>query len=149
LAWAARNGCEVVLIGYDPHWHPQCAVDGIAGLSYGDEFGFPHRQIPWVDPQQYGRDKAVYPLDIALAPLEVTAFNLGKSDVKALEYGMSGAAVVAQNMPVYQTLRHGETGFLAGSPRRVSVLDAAARRERTVAPRKRRRAADLHPCRSG
>jgi glycosyltransferase involved in cell wall biosynthesis len=116
LAWAARNGCEVVLIGYDPHWHPQCAVDGIAGLSYGDEFGFPHRQIPWVDPQQYGRDKAVYPLDIALAPLEVTAFNLGKSDVKALEYGMSGAAVVAQNMPVYQTLRHGETGFLAGSP---------------------------------
>jgi hypothetical protein len=51
-----------------------------------------------------------------LAPLEVTAFNLGKSDVKALEYGMSGAAVVAQNMPVYQTLRHGETGFLAGSP---------------------------------
>jgi glycosyltransferase involved in cell wall biosynthesis len=116
LAWAARNGCEVVLIGYDPRWHPQCAVDGISGLSYGDEFGFPHRQIPWVDPQQYGRDKAVYPLDIALAPLEVTAFNLGKSDVKALEYGMSGAAVVAQNMPVYQTLRHGDTGFLAGSP---------------------------------
>lgn len=116
LKWAADHGCEIVIIGYDPRWHPQCAVAGISGLRRGDEFGFPYTLIPWIDPAEFERPKATWPLDVALAPLELTTFNLGKSDVKFLEYAMSGAATVASNLPVYQSIRHGETGFLAGSP---------------------------------
>ena len=115
LKWAADMGHEVVLIGYDPRWHPQCAVAGVAGLKRGETFGFPYTLVPWVDPQRFDRPKVAWPPDVALAPLELTTFNLGKSDVKTLEYGMSGAAVVASNLPVYQSIRHGETGFLAGS----------------------------------
>jgi glycosyltransferase involved in cell wall biosynthesis len=114
LQWAAEAGHEVVLIGYDPRWHPQCAVAGISGLRRGELFGFPYLSIPWVDPQHFKR--AAYPLDVALAPLERTDFNLGKSDVKFLEYTMSGAATVASNVEVYsRSIRHGETGLLAGS----------------------------------
>jgi glycosyltransferase involved in cell wall biosynthesis len=115
LKWAADHGCEVVIIGYDPSWQPQCAVQGISGLKRGDAFGFPYTWIPWIDPAQFQRPKVAWPLDVALAPLELTTFNLGKSDVKLLEYAMSGAVTVASNLPVYQSIRHGDTGFLAGS----------------------------------
>lgn len=115
LKWAADQGHEVVLIGYDPRWHPQSAVTGIGGLKRGERFGFPYTLIPWVDPAKFERPRVAWPLDIALAPLERTTFNLGKSDVKVLEYAMSGAAVIASNIEVYnRTIRHGETGFLAG-----------------------------------
>jgi glycosyltransferase involved in cell wall biosynthesis len=118
LKWAADQGHEVVLIGYDPRWHPQCAVEGISGLKRGEAFGFPYTMIPWVDPAQFERPRVAWPLDIAFAPVERTQFNLGKSDVKFLEYSMSGAVTVASNIEVYsRSIRHGETGFLAGSPR--------------------------------
>lgn len=117
LKWAADMGHEVYIIGFDPKWHPQCAVSGISGLKRGDQFGFRYTAIPWVDPQEFERPRVAWPLDIAFAPLERTRFNLGKSDVKVLEYGMSGAVTIASNIEVYsRTIRHGETGLLAGSP---------------------------------
>lgn len=98
LKWAADNGHHVVLIGHDPQWR-----------RYMD-----YTHVPWTTPAEYRR--TALPLDIGLAPLRHDTHTLGKSDIKALEYWMSGAAVIASNMPVYnQTVKHFENGILAGS----------------------------------
>src|SRR5262249_23733412 len=56
-------------------------------------------------------------IDIGLAPLVNNDHTMGKSDIKGLEYTMSGAAFVAQNNLVYnRTWKHGETALLAGGP---------------------------------
>jgi hypothetical protein len=74
--------------------------------------GYTH--VPWVDPGKFRR--AALPLDIGLAPLLSNDFTQGKSDVKAIEYVVSGAAPILQNMPVYNgNWIHGETCLLAGS----------------------------------
>jgi glycosyltransferase involved in cell wall biosynthesis len=56
---------------------------------------------------------------------------LGKSDVKAVEYAISGAAVVAQNNEVYnRTWVHGETALLVGSPQEMlQAVDLLVRDE--------------------
>jgi hypothetical protein len=56
--------------------------------------------IPWIDPGDYRR--AALPLDIGLAPLlEANDFTNGKSDAKAIEYTISGAAVVCSSSGIY------------------------------------------------
>lgn len=53
--------------------------------------------------------------DIGLAPLEDTAFTRAKSDIKFLDYCALGAVAVCSDGPAYAgTVRHGETGWLAG-----------------------------------
>ena len=49
---------------------------------------------------------------IGLAPLLPTAFNLGRSDVKYLEYTNAGAASVCSNLSPYHRIEHGRHGFL-------------------------------------
>lgn len=99
LWWAAENGCHVVFIGIDPAEH------------VGD--AFPYEYVPWVDPAEYHRTPL--PLDIGVVPLTMNRHTMGKSDIKPLEYGMSGAAVVAQNCPVFnRTYKHEETVLFAG-----------------------------------
>jgi glycosyl transferase family 1 len=98
LKWAAEEGHEVVLIGYDPGWN------------------FPYRHIPWRDPKEFDRAREAWPLDIGLIPLRRDEHSLGRSDVKWLEYTMSGAVTIAQNVEVYGEIEHGQTGLLAGSP---------------------------------
>jgi len=67
--------------------------------------------IPWVESDQYHR--AALPLDIGLCPLIHNDFTAGKSDVKAIEYTISGAAVVAMNLPIYNSnWKHEETCLL-------------------------------------
>ena len=52
--------------------------------------------------------------DIAISPLQDTAFNRCKSDIKFLDYSAIGAAGVYSRVPAYEaTVRHGETGWLA------------------------------------
>lgn len=56
--------------------------------------------------------------DIGLAPLVDTRFNRAKSDLKVLEYAMCGIPSVASKVLPYTTsLRHGETGMIASSPK--------------------------------
>lgn len=51
--------------------------------------------------------------DIAIAPLESSAINLAKSDIKHLDYGALGVAGIYSAVPAYAgTVRHGETGML-------------------------------------
>lgn len=55
--------------------------------------------------------------DIALAPLEDTKFTRSKSNLKWLEAGILGQAMVASDCGPYQrTIRHGHDGFLANEP---------------------------------
>lgn len=53
----------------------------------------------WIQPEEYHR--AAIPFDIGVAPLWHNAFTAGKSDIKAIEYTISGAACVVANLPVY------------------------------------------------
>lgn len=122
IIWAAlmhaRNlGAEPVMVGHNP-----CEVDvdvekagavrTQAKIDQWKKVGLTH--VKWVAPDAFRR--VALPLDIGLAPLLSTEFTAGKSDVKAIEYVISGAAPVLQNMPVYnKDWVHGETCLLAGS----------------------------------
>ncbi len=56
-------------------------------------------------------------LDLGLAPLLPTAFNLGRSDVKYLEYAAAGVLALVQDGPTYRpTVREGENGLLFDGP---------------------------------
>lgn len=105
LHLAKSMGAEIVLIGLDPAEHD----------PKWKEFLGDYTHIPWFDPHLY--HKTILNFDIGIIPLVYNKHTLGKSDVKFLEYAMSGAATVAQNNPVYnKTIVHGETGLLAGGP---------------------------------
>lgn len=110
LKLAHDLGCQVVIIGYDPKWRPQTRI---SGLQQGESIGFDYEHIEWVDPRQWKR--GAFPLDIAIAPLERNEFTLGKSDVKFLDYTMSGAATVASYTVYSDSIVHGETGLLGTS----------------------------------
>lgn len=111
LLAAHRLGHEVVIIGFDPHWRP--VDDYISGVR--PEYPFEYTYIPWKDPLEYGRPKVGLPLDIAIAPLTHDEFNLGRTDVKFLEYTISGAATVASSTVYSRTAKHGETALLGQS----------------------------------
>lgn len=52
-------------------------------------------------------------IDIGIAPLKDTAFNRSRSDVKFLEYAVSGVAPVMQHLePYINSVDAGKTGFL-------------------------------------
>ncbi len=56
-------------------------------------------------------------LDIGLAPLEDTAYNLGRSDVKFIEYASRGAVPVVSDLGPYRAhVVHGGNGFLFEDP---------------------------------
>lgn len=98
LTWAYEQGCEIVLIGFNPKWR---------------DIEYTH--IPWQLPETYRRQ--ALPLDIGLAPIVMNRHTLGKSDIKAMEYLLSGAAPLLQNNLVYnRTFVAGETALFAGGP---------------------------------
>lgn len=75
--------------------------------------------IPWIDPGEYRR--APLPLDIGLAPIaRADDFTMGKSDAKALEYTISGAACVLSGAGIYTS---------AGWKHEVNCLVATSWRE--------------------
>jgi glycosyltransferase involved in cell wall biosynthesis len=56
--------------------------------------------------------------DVGIIPLAETAFNRSKSDLKFVEYSMLGIPSVASKLePYLHTVKHGENGFLARSPK--------------------------------
>jgi len=107
LRLATDLGCEVVFMGLDPGEHdPQWR------RIFGDGLGR-YTHLPWTKAEDYHRQHI--PFDIGLAPLVTTEHTMGKSDVKALEYAMSGVAAVLQNNAVYnREWTDGETALLAG-----------------------------------
>lgn len=123
---AKSLGCEVVMVGYNPA-HPDNIPDRVTADGKEVELrsekskdyiakwrAVVTHHIPWVEPGDYHR--SALPLDIGLCPLRVDDFTLGKSDVKAIEYTISGAAVVCSNTPVYNRhWKHGETCLMGNS----------------------------------
>jgi glycosyltransferase involved in cell wall biosynthesis len=67
----------------------------------------------WLPTHDYPR--ALVGLDIGCCPLEETPFNRSKTSIKAWEYALSGAAVVASPTVYGRVLRHGQNGHLAAT----------------------------------
>lgn len=99
---------KLVVMGYKPDYYDL----------------LPDEQVVFIEPVTYNQYPAVVrQVDIGLAPLESTVFNLCKSAIKVLEYWSSyrqlpggaygGAAAVATKMPVYEeVVEHKYNGLL-------------------------------------
>lgn len=125
---AREMGAKTVMIGYNPG-DPEPGVPDTITTEEGTEHvihntkSIAHRNrwaavisehIPWINPVDYHR--AALPLDIGLCPLVSDDFSLSRSDVKAIEYTISGAAVVCTNNPVYNHFwEHEKTCLMANS----------------------------------
>ncbi len=78
----------------------------------------PYETWDWqVDYQDYYRKLAEF--DIGLALITDNAFNRAKSDIKFLEYAANRTPCVASKVLPYETIKHGETGFLAKNQARL------------------------------
>jgi hypothetical protein len=108
------GGAETVMIGYSPakpdNEPDELEINGETfqmrsekSKAFRDGWAkVVDTHIPWIDPGEYRR--APLPLDIGLAPLaRADDFTMGKSDSKALEYTISGAACVLSNSGIYNT----------------------------------------------
>lgn len=106
------GGAQVVMIGYnpaDPDREPDSVVIDDEQVALRSEKSIKLRNkwrtvvdthIPWINPGEYRR--AALPIDIGLAPIvRADDFTLGKSDAKALEYTISGAACVLSTCGIY------------------------------------------------
>jgi hypothetical protein len=70
-----------------PHWVNRMSPSNSGMGSYPGFVNWITRQPPW---------------DIGIAPLADTAFNQGKSAIKALDYAALGLAVLASDVPAYR-----------------------------------------------
>lgn len=70
-------------------------------------------RVPWLHPDDY--PKGLVGIDIGCCPLQETPFNRSKSPIKAWEYGLSGAAVVASPTVYRHALTHQRTAWLAST----------------------------------
>lgn len=114
MLWASRAGAKTYMVGYDPvnPEHEVTTEKSRSNIREWGKVGFEY--IPWV--KMDGTSRLRLPLDIGLAPLQSTRFTLGKSDIKAIEYAIAGAAPIVQNNEVFRDWVHGETCLKAGSP---------------------------------
>lgn len=105
---AKQRGCRIIFVGIHPlHVNPKYR------RKNWDWAALEYEHVPW----KLDYRGTALPLDIGLAPLLTNHHTLCKSDIKWLEYGLSGAACVAQNNAVFnRTAKHGENALMAGSP---------------------------------
>jgi len=97
MEWASRQpNVEVVSMGFHPDWR------------------FPHRHIGWSDLPGYR--EALFALDVGVAPIVGTPWALCRSDLKALEYTMGGAASIVSDVAPYDLFTDGETCLKAKTP---------------------------------
>lgn len=114
IHYATLTGCKTKMIGYHPAFPdmPPTTSRAVRLTELWQEAGAEH--VPWK--QLSGHERMDLGLDIGLCPLRFDPFTAGKSDIKAVEYTISGAAVIAQNHPVYnKSWVHGETALLCSS----------------------------------
>jgi hypothetical protein len=88
LEWASQQkDVQVFTHGLRPTW----------------KFKWGH--IPWDDDIDAYRTRMMH-FDVGLAPVRITPFTLGRSDVKALEYSMGGALPLLSDVPPYSLWQH-------------------------------------------
>jgi glycosyltransferase involved in cell wall biosynthesis len=84
LEWASRQkDVQVITLGFDPKW----------------KFAYTH--LPWVNDLSTWRMLNCQ-LDVGLAPVIAGHWSAYRSDIKASEYTMGGAAVIASEVPPYE-----------------------------------------------
>lgn len=69
--------------------------------------------LPWIELARY--PAGLVNVDIGCCSVADTPFNACKSVIKALEYGASGAAVVATSALYHSIIRHHDTGLVANT----------------------------------
>ncbi|MDD2707180.1 MAG: glycosyltransferase [Verrucomicrobiae bacterium] len=107
-AIAKRHGNRAVFVMLG--WTPDLvAHTGLADVMQVEI----HGEVPI---RQYAQKLMDLDLDIALAPLEDNEFNRCKSNIKLLEYGAAGVAVVASDVTPYRFIESGVHGLLAREP---------------------------------
>ena len=129
---AKAHGCETWMMGYSPGHldknpnEPETITledgtvhDARSPASRAAEADWRRvidRHQKWITPDDYHR--VAIPFDIGIAPLQYNQFTSGKSDVKAIEYSISGAACVLANTPAYNMAgwKHRENCMLANHP---------------------------------
>lgn len=122
FAVAKEAGATTTVIGYNP-----AAPDGdeltrtVKSKQKMEAWAkLIDRHVPWTSPAEY--HATALPLDIGVCPMFHNDFTAGKSDSKAVEYTISGAAVVAMNVPVYnENWTHEETALLANTPEELAL----------------------------
>lgn len=145
---AKQLKCETVMIGFnpadpDPDTPDEIELDGETlqlrsekSKTVRDKWqAVVDKHVRWIDPAEYHR--VPLPLDIGIAPLRRNDNTLGKSDIKAIEYTVSGAAVVAESHPVFRSAGwvHEVNCLLASSQTEMArqtvrlIRDDALRRE--------------------
>ena len=91
---------------------------------------------PWMDVYHY--PQGLVDVDIGCCPLENRPFNRCKSPIKAWEYALSGAAVVASPTVYGGVIEDGRTGYVAATAQEweaalASLLEDEERRRATAA----------------
>ncbi|NTU71282.1 MAG: glycosyltransferase family 4 protein [Coriobacteriia bacterium] len=106
---------EVLLQLLDHYPHVEVAIVGKPDFTDLDE----HERIRFIEPTDInGYPKLLEQFDIGLIPLADNLFNRAKSDLKFVEYSRIGIPSVASKLePYLRTVKHGENGFLASSPK--------------------------------
>jgi hypothetical protein len=90
-----------------------------------------HRGVPFA---QFPARMAELNLDLALAPLELNAFNDCKSNLRLLEYGILGIPVIATDITPYQCglpvslVKNHPRDWIRAIREHINDLDEAARR---------------------
>jgi glycosyltransferase involved in cell wall biosynthesis len=122
---------ELVLMGSDGIRRTGKGIEG-CGAADGTDGGTDRRDFDGEDilkgvarefhepapTETYGRALRGLGLDIAVIPLARSRFNLtGKSNIKYLEMSAAKIPCILSRDTVYDEVRHGETGFLAGKGR--------------------------------
>ncbi len=126
---AKQVGCETVMIGYnpadpDPDTPDTLEVDGET-IDLRSEKSralkekwerVVDKHVRWVDPETYHRTSL--PFDISLCPLLYNDNTCGKSDIKAIESVVNGAAPVVSAHPVFLSAGwiDGVNCLMGGSP---------------------------------
>lgn len=81
--------------------------EGIQRLKWHHDFKAINKYPEWIKKFKF---------DIGIAPLMDNNFNRGKSNLRWLEYSALGIPCVASPLPHFkESIRHGETGFLAST----------------------------------
>lgn len=129
---AKHYGCETWMLGYSPGHldknpnEPETITldDGTVHDARSKESRAAEadwrrvidRYVPWTKPDIYHRQ--AIPFDIGVAPLIYNDFTSGKSDVKNVEYTISGAVSVCANLPAYNMAgwKHGVNCLMANHP---------------------------------
>lgn len=80
-------------------------------------FGRRIQLVDWVEFERYPEMLASLDAAVGIAPLIDDEFNNGRSAIKAYEYALCGYNVVTSRVGEYpDVIRHGENGWLAGTP---------------------------------